>query len=392
MADIKPTHRKHNKWHDYSKRCIYHITMVVRDRAALLGRLEGVTTSGRVIPSAMHLDDATRTQVGDDSIVNVRMQHLDDATRTQVGDDPIVNVRMQLTPLGMDVAECIRAIPSFGCKRGLDLQILAQQVMDTHIHFVLYVRQPMEKETLGDLIRGLKTGCNKALRKALESSSDRMGAVQPSKRIIEQRSLFEEDYDETILTRHGQLKRMIDYVHQNPYRKWVKISHRDCFMPVRGIEIAGRRYDAIGNLMLLGLKRFQVHCRYMWERAHDVEARRAHQNECILKGRLNYALVSPFVMDHERAVRDVALKEGHSIIQLMDNGFSDYTTCPGGLFDYCLNGQVLLLVPSDWPRVEKKGRCSREECVVLNGYAGEIVGEEAPFVSPYYMLPYCPFH
>lgn len=346
MENSKPTHRKHNPWHDYSKRCIYHITIVVRDRAEILGRL-------------------TEVVEGDSTTI--------------CPWDADAKAWMNLTPLGMDVAECIHNIPAYGKKKGLKLRILAQQVMDTHLHFCLFVEKDMESVVLGDLIKGFKTGCNKAYRKRLESGTmclpDRTGTLDGSR--ARGTGLFEEDYDETILTRHGQLQRMIDYVHQNPYRKWVKVNNTGSFIPVRGIMIAGRRYDAIGNLMLLGLKRFQDHTRYKWELAHDTEAIRNHQNECVKKARLNYAIVSPFVNEAEWRVRDFCLQEGHSIIQLCDNGFTDYTTCPGNLFEYCETGQVLLLVPSDWPHVEKKGRCTRQECNMLNGYAEEIVNERA---------------
>lgn len=344
MTDNKPTHRKHNPWHNYSLKCIYHITLVVKDRKPILGSIvevvEGRTET--VCPWA-HLHEK--------------------------GEEWYGKAWMNLTPLGMDVAECIRDIPKYGKKKGLKLRIYAQQVMDTHLHFVLAVEENMEDTVLGDIIRGLKAGCNMAYRKRLGTQclADGTGTRGTG--------LFEEDYDETILTRKGQLQRMYDYVHLNPYRKWVKINNRDSFTPVRGIEIAGRRYDAIGNFMLLGLKRFQVHCRYKWERDHDTEARRAHQNECVKKARQNYALVSPFIMDHEKAVMDFCLKEGHSIIMLMDNGFTDYTTCPGGLFEYCDRGQVLLLVPSELPHVDRKGKIERAECVMLNDRAEEIVNE-----------------
>lgn len=332
MAEKKPTHRKHCPWHDYSKACIYHITLVVRDRAAILGNLVEVVEGHPETVCPWSKD----------------------------GENLYDKVWMNLTPLGMDVADCIREIPEYGKKKGHKLMILAQQVMDTHLHFVLRVMEDMEDAVLGDIIRGLKVGCNKAYRK-------RMGATGTG--------LFEEDYDETILTRKGQLQRMYDYVHQNPYRKWVKINNRDCFIPARGIEIAGKRYDAIGNLMLLGLRRFQVHCRYKWERNHDLESRRNHQNECVIKARQNYVLVSPFIMEHEKAVMDFCLKEGHSVIMLMDNGFTDYTTCPGGLFEYCDHGQVLLLVPSELPHIDRKGKISRSECVMLNDRAEEIVAD-----------------
>ena len=78
-----------------------------------------------------------------------------------------------------------------------------------------------------------------------------------------------------------------------------------------------------------------------------------------------------------KAVMDYCLKEGHSIIKLEANGFSNYTTCPGELFDYCMQGQVLLLVPSELPHVERKGKVSRQECVFLNERARVMCGSSS---------------
>ena len=215
---------------------------------------------------------------------------------------------------------------------------------------------------------------------AMASSPDK-GAIPSflqgaSKRILEEHALFEEDFDETRLRRKGQLRAMIDYVHNNPTHRWLRAHKPHWLLPIRGIEIAGRCYDAIGNILLLGLPRFQVHCRYRWERDQDHEARRAHQNESVLKARQGYALVSPFISPHEAAVREFCLQEGHSIIQISDNGFSDFSQCPGGLYDYCDRGQVLLLVPSERPHIDRKSGISRAECKALNDRAEEITGEQ----------------
>lgn len=100
MAETKPTHRKHCPWHDYSKACIYHITLVVRDRAAILGNLVEV-----------RMDDPTTV---------CPWKHLHEK-----GEDWYGKAWMNLTPLGMDVADCIREIPEFGRKKGRKLMILA---------------------------------------------------------------------------------------------------------------------------------------------------------------------------------------------------------------------------------------------------------------------------
>lgn len=194
----------------------------------------------------------------------------------------------------------------------------------------------------------------------------------PSERILQEHALFEEDFDETRLRRKGQLGTMIRYVHNNPTHRWLKQHLRERLRPVRGVMIGGQSYDAIGNLILLGLPRWQVWVRSRW----DEVTRRNYKNNCILKARHGYALVSPFISLHESAVRDVALAEGHSVIVLTDNGMSDFTQCPGGLYDYCVNGQVLVLVPSELPHVERKPAITRQECVTLNDRACRICAAE----------------
>ena len=377
MAKRKPTHRKHHRLHDYKSRCIYHITLVVSDRVPLFGRMVGAT-----------VDDA-------------RVEH---------------------TELGFAISEEIQALPAQCAKKGRQVKVLAKVVMPEHIHFVLFVVKPMDVK-LQLVLRGFKQGCNKRLRFWLDKAREmaevgnlnlpngssqltlttglpngstpqapttagsqqglpsgiaaflRMLMNCSSSRILREHALFEEDFDETRLRKQGQLKNMIAYVHNNPRHRWLKQHKPEWLCVTRGIVIAGRSYDAIGNVNLLGLPRHQVHCRYKWERDHDLESRRNHQNECVIKARQNYALVSPFVSPHEAAVRDFCLEEGHSVIVLHNNGFTDFSQCPGGLYDYCVMGQVLVLVPSDWAHDDRKGVCSRQECVTLNGYAEEICNE-----------------
>ena len=437
MASSKPTHRKHLPLHDYRERCIYHITLVVSDRCKVFGRIvdrrqmAGDPTWG----TQQHSWQKVMQQDGSTLFISPEGQQWTEAMMA-------ATAKVELTPLGYDISKAIQSIPEEWGKKGIKAKILAKIVMPEHIHFILFIEEPME-ERLQRLIRGWKQGCNKLLRKYLEgggcgagvknaaqpngrsensapanpalatescsrerleklpsgsatflrsaiacspedgamASSPDKGAIPSflqgaSKRILEEHALFEEDFDETRLRRKGQLRAMIDYVHNNPTHRWLRAHKPHWLLPIRGIEIAGRCYDAIGNILLLGLPRFQVHCRYRWEREQDIEARRAHQNESVLKARQGYALVSPFISPHEAAVRDFCLREGHSIIQISDNGFSDFSQCPGGLYDYCDRGQVLLLVPSELPHIDRKSSISRAECKALNDRAEEITGEQ----------------
>ena len=465
MASSKPTHRKHLPLHDYRERCIYHITLVVSDRCKVFGRIvdRRQMAGDQTWVTQQHSWQKVMQQDGSTLFISPEGQQWTEAMMA-------ATAKVELTPLGYDISKAIQSIPEEWGKKGIKAKILAKIVMPEHIHFILFIEEPME-ERLQKLIRGWKQGCNKLLRKYLEgggcgagvknaaqpngrsensapanpasatgpcamsapanpalaaesrsrerleklpsgsaaflrsamgssgsaaflrsaiasspedgamASSPGKGAIPSflqgaSKRILEEHALFEEDFDETRLRRKGQLRAMIDYVHHNPTHRWLRSHKPHWLLPIRGIVIAGRQYDAIGNILLLGLPRFQVHCRYRWEREQDFEARRTHQNESVLKARQGYALVSPFISPHEAAVREFCLREGHSIIQISDNGFSDFSQCPGGLYDYCDRGQVLLLVPSERPHIDRKSGISRAECKALNDRAEEITGEQ----------------
>jgi len=430
MSKNKPTHRKHNPYHDYRERCIYHITLVVSDRCKVLGRMVDCREEKVAIKNATstdgnfsHTNGWNEVKQANGSVLFVSPDG-EAWTEAQMAE----TARVELTPLGFEISEAINAIPYEWGKRGVKAQILQKVVMPEHLHFLLFIQQPMEKR-LQMLMRGWKQGCNKRLKKYLGiaesagkvdegdgvknaslpngnysqntpdggSSQQEIQGMLPSgaevflrssntadiapflreasPRILTSHAIFEEDFDETRLRRKGQLRSMIDYVHNNPKHRWLRSHKPEWLLPVRGIEIAGRKYDAIGNINLLALPRFQDHTRYKWYQNNDTESIRNHMNDCVILARKNYAIVSPFVHPDEAKVRDFCLQEGHSIIQLMDNGFSDLQQCPGGLYDYCVNGQVLLLVPSDWPHIDNKGKCTRQECNILNGYAEEIVNE-----------------
>ena len=88
MDEKKPTHRQHNPWHDYKSRSIYHITIVVKDRSCVLGKITG---------------------------------------------DSVEDAFCELSALGHDVSRCIQAIPVIQSQKGRQIKVLAKCVMPTHI-------------------------------------------------------------------------------------------------------------------------------------------------------------------------------------------------------------------------------------------------------------------
>lgn len=436
---VKPTHRKHLAYHDYRERCIYHITLVCSERKKLLGRVVGdsvdearceLTPLGVEVAKAIQRIPGCAAGRGDDvqvlaAVCMPEHVHFVLYVRERMKDKVGVVIR------GFKQG-CNKAL-----KRWLEMSEarygnggVNDGVVGELEKFETPNGKTNEEKVAGEM-RGVHAGDGRACEMCgVRAGDGRVGEMRgvcaedgrvgemcgahaedgrvgrdggvakdggragdvggwgpfsPSRidaflrqlmslssaRIKSQHALFEPDFDETRLRRKGQLRAMIDYVHNNPVHRWQKQRNPGWLVPIRGIMIAGRRYDGIGNVNLLGLSRWQVHVRRAW----DDDARRRYMNECVVKARNGSALVSPFISQHEAAVRDFCLSEGHSVIVLVDNGFAEYAQCPGGLYDYCVNGQVLVLAASELGHEDRKGAISREECVWLNGLAEEICGE-----------------
>lgn len=435
----KPTHRKHLAYHDYRERCIYHITLVCSERKKLLGRVVGdsvdearceLTPLGVEVAKAIQGIPGCAAGRGDDvqvlaAVCMPEHVHFVLYVRERMKDKVGVVIRgfkqgcnkalkrwLEMsearygnggvnggvvgelekfeTPNGKTneekVAGEMRGVHAGDGRVGEMRGVCAE---DGRVGEMRGVRAEDGRvgEMCGVCAEDGRVGRDGGVAKDGGRYGDvgGWGPFSPSRidaflrqlmllssaRIKSQHALFEPDFDETRLRRKGQLRAMIDYVHNNPVHRWQKQRNPGWLVPIRGIMIAGRRYDGIGNVNLLGLSRWQVHVRRAW----DDDARRRYMNECVVKARNGSALVSPFISQHEAAVRDFCLNEGHSVIVLVDNGFAEYAQCPGGLYDYCVNGQVLVLAASELGHEDRKGAISREECVWLNGLAEEICGE-----------------
>lgn len=432
---VKPTHRKHLPYHDYRERCVYHITLVCSGREQVLGRIVGdISAEARCELSPLGLDVARAIQEipaherekGNDVqilaavcmpdhihfVLFVRQRMKDRLGMIIRGFKQGCNKKLRRwlemseerygsgkgavlgglgkpeTPngaawgcscegAGVRARGGAREGACEGNRERAGVRAGVGVGVGTHADAGMGGRARAMSGVAVEPVRMSLTGC--LWTDGLGMAGTPLGidaflkqlASLSSQRIKVGHALFEDDFDETRLRRKGQLKAMIAYVHKNPMHRWQKQHYPQWLIPMRGIMIAGRSYDAIGNLTLLALPRHQVHVRSRW----TDDEKRMYKNSCVVMARKGCALVSPFISPHEAAVRDVCLREGHSVIVLADNGFSDYTQCPGGLYDYCVNGQVLVLVPSEMPRAERRGIISRQECVALNEMAREISEE-----------------
>lgn len=173
--------------HDYQSRCIYMITLVVKERRPLLGTLtgDGETTPAIVEPTA----------------------------------------------LGQAVIQNLVNIPRFYP----EIDIWTFQLMPDHLHAIIFVKERIPVH-LGKVLNGFKVGCNHVYKELVKSDLP---------------GLWENGYNDMILEREGQLQRMKAYIHDNPRRLAMKRSHPDLFQVQRNITVGIYTFAALGNIFLL---------------------------------------------------------------------------------------------------------------------------------------------
>jgi hypothetical protein len=186
-----------------------------------------------------------------------------------------------------------------------------------------------------------------------------------------QRPLFDDNYDDSFLWRKGQLQAMIAYVHDNPRRAIIKARVPQFMQSCLCLTIAGVRYSAFGNFLLLRRPlKAQVFCHRMarmgqltlderlangytalpyppdmrskvryidtqaWE--HDREAWiKAAQNDTVL--------VTPGISPGERDMKNIAINCRLPLIHLQKEPITKKPE--GERFFACAEGSLLILAP-----------------------------------------------
>jgi len=186
-GELKPSMKRRRVGHDYQGRCIYMITLVVKERRPLLGTL--------------------------------------------MGNGETVSAVVEPTPLGRAVMQSLINIPQFYP----EIAIWTFQLMPDHLHFIVFVKERIPVH-LGKLINGFKVGCNRVYKELVKS---------------ELPGLWEDGYNDVILDMEGQLQRMKAYILDNPRRLAMKRSHPDLFKVQRNIQVGDYTFAALGNVFLL---------------------------------------------------------------------------------------------------------------------------------------------
>ena len=347
--------------------------------------------------------------------------------RLAVPDDNPANARVQRSALGDALVDTLLGIPHYHP----EARVLHFCLMPDHLHAVVYVRCTME-QGIKTLVRGFWQGVKKLGRacsyqergiapsntrgeckeggvqkslskdqgKGLESKEEGSSFLVPSTTREELKEgsarlqelaaglcaelgndayysllpLFSEMPFIRPMGRYSQLQNTIRYLDMNPQRLATKRLMPGFFSVQKGIGIAGRSYDGVGNIALLHAERYDaVHVRRMWVSAAergDSQPLRDYMNSRVLDARRGVVMVSPFISPHEKQVMQVLLAEQLPFILLADNGFRDYYKPTDALFDACAAGRLLILSP--WQYDQGKHHITRADCMALNAMAEEI--------------------
>lgn len=315
-----------------------------------------------------------------------------------IPDDDPAQARVLYSDLGRAVLEYQKV----NAYHYPEIQILHYCLMPDHLHAVWYVRKAMPRG-IEAAVRGFWQGVKKAGRayslfSSIHPESDSGKGKKTTSDQGEQKKLTR-DFAEHLrgqiadaeyaalppiftemphirpMGHRDQLPTTIHYIDMNPQRLATKKLKPGFFRVQHDVEIAGRKYDAVGNIEILQAEEYKpVHVRSVWvedaERHNYDTPLRNYMNGCVLAARNGAVMVSPFISPKEKAVLEVLLHEEHRIIYITDNGFGEYYKPSDGLFDAVAEGRMLILSP--WQYDPDKRHVTRAECVAMNGMAEEI--------------------
>lgn len=237
------------------------------------------------------------------------------------------------------------------------LKILTSVIMPDHIHFQVYVKERLDFH-LGSLIARFKADCSHRWWDVAGS----MG--MPS--IIT--SVFKPGFNDKIVFKAGAKDAFYNYINDNPRRYLVKKLLPEYFFHKTMIEIDDKRWGLYGNLWLLDMPvKSWVKISRIKERTPNLPEKIREWEETI---RCGGVLVSAFINPEEKVYRDMAIREGASLIMVVDYTFSDRKKPYRELFNLCGEGRLLIVSSEKYDRPQK--RITHPEAEVLNACAKRI--------------------
>ena len=338
---ITASYRPRNPGHDYYGKGTYLITVVVRDRAPLLGTL---------------------------------------------GHD-VKHPQVTLSPLGEVVKQAWEITPEKQALHGNHVAVRACVCMPDHFHGVIEVLEPMQW-SLGDIIQAFKAACTshwqqqhggenssnrpisancyseqapawlreKANRYLNEGSLIRAMSKRQRQEYYalvgkDQQPLFDDNYDDTVCIDERHREAMIAYVYDNPRRAILRRALPQLMQRSLHVQIGGREFGTFGNLFLLRWAcKLQVQCHRRhpasgepYETTSDYTRQHQQWVDAVIQGAT--VIVTPGISRGELMMKNECLEKGYPLIHIQKEPITPYWKPEKRRFDACANGSLLILAP-----------------------------------------------
>lgn len=240
--------------------------------------------------------------------------------------------RAELTETGTIIAQALSGIRA----KFPYISILRRCIMPDHVHFAIFIQEKTDRH-LGSIIKTIKNDCFKG------------------------KSMFADGYYDTFLTSRNQLPRMLAYISDNPRRALLKKENQG-FFNRNTITDGEQTLETFGNIELIEEAQLEA---VRISRKFTPEQLTANKRRWLLTIRNDGVLVSPFISENERKVRDWAATNGGALIILTEKKFNERYKPSGMFFDLCAEGRLLeISVPIS--------ELTRQECLRLNSLAEKI--------------------
>lgn len=256
---------------------------------------------------------------------------------------PPTAVRSQLGEIIMEQISAIKTHFPAVC-------ILRRVIMPEHIHFVIFIRNENEC-SLSQIISRFKVESGKKWA----SISGRYAAI------------FEGGYHDRILLKKGQLQKMLNYVSDNPRRRLERSIFHGFHSRHNLTDTNGFPYEAYGNIHLIedpDIEAVKISRRYS---ADELRKKKLCWKRTIENGGV---LVSPFISQAERKVRDWCIANGGRLILIAENGFGARFSPKGQWHDLCSQGRLLIIAPREHKLA--KEALTRSKCESMNRQAAAV--------------------
>lgn len=227
-------------------------------------------------------------------------------------------------------------------------------VMPDHIHVLLQVLYRSDKH-LDFYIESLRNRIS-------SKYSDALG-----RKILDD-EIFEAGYCDKPLYDNRSLDGLYRYIRENPHRLAMRRQYPQFFSRSRKLLIGDKEYEAYGNLFLYRNPDKEAVKISRKSSKEEKDKRKAHWVSAAEKGTI---LVSPFIHNFEKTVREEAEAAGAKIILIVHESFPKLFKPPAHDFALCEQGRLLIISLG----LPIGTELNREHCVCMNDLARAVASD-----------------